>query len=56
MGTFAPRPIFGGKSRHRESFLKGVSVSIAPSARRHGVKRNLYTKLSAKDVFFALLV
>jgi hypothetical protein len=56
MGTFAPRRIFGRKSRHRESFWKGVSVSIAPSARRHGVKRNLYTKLSGKDVFFALLV
>ena len=56
MGTFAPRRIFGRKSRHRESFWKGVSVSIASSARRHDVKRSLYTKLSGKDVFFALLV
>jgi len=47
---------FGRRLRWRKSFRKGVSVSIEPAARRRGVKRNLYTKLVEKDVFFASVV
>jgi hypothetical protein len=56
MGTFAPCRIFRRRLSRRESFRKGVLVSIAQRARRGGANRNLYTKLSGKDVFSLLVV
>jgi hypothetical protein len=56
IGTFALSQIFSKRLQRRESFAKGVSVSIAPRVRRGSANRNLYTKLSGKDVFFASVV
>jgi hypothetical protein len=66
LGDIKETRISSALSRYLESFIEDCFAakvfgkvfleSIAQRARRGGANRNLYTKLSGKDVFSALVV